>query len=262
MFRSVTKLLLICPFLYLCTSCYDTKKVTYFNDINETVLLSNNEDNTEHHIQKNDLLNIQISSLSEEASKIFNVTNNYVSSSISSSGSRTESSGYLVNADGEIQMPMLGFIKAEGMTKMQLKDYLTKKIIDKKLLIEPIVNVRFMNFEVTIMGEVGKPTVINVPNEKISLLKALGVAGDITAFGKKDNVMLIREIEGKKIVKRINLNSSTFLQSPYYYLQPNDIVYVEPNKNKEASVSKNRIILPSLLSSISVIVIILDRIFR
>ena len=90
----------------------------------------------------------------------------------------------------------------------------------------------------------------------------MGVAGDITVFGRKDNLMLIRESEGKKIVKRIDLSSSKFLQSPYYYLQPNDVVYIEPNKNKEASVSRNRMLLPSILSAVSVMVIVLDRITR
>lgn len=244
------------------TSCYDTKKITYFNDINETVLLSNNEDNAAHVIQKNDQLSIHITSLNEDASKIYNTTNTFVSSTSTASGSRSESFGYLVNIDGNIQMPMLGNVKAEGLTKNQLREYITKILTDKKLLIEPLVDIRFLNYEVTVIGEVGHPTIITVPNEKISLIKALGVAGDISAYGRKDNVMLIRESEGKKIVKRINLNSGTFLQSPYYYLQPNDVVYVEANKNKQASVSKNRMLLPSILSGISVLVIILDRVTR
>jgi polysaccharide biosynthesis/export protein len=262
MYRSVVFLLLFIQITVIGTSCYDTKKTTYFNDINETVLTSNNEDNAEHIIQKNDQLSIHITSLNEEASKIYNTTNTFISTTSTAAGTRTESSGYLVNSDGHIQMPMLGNIKAEGLTKKKLGEYIAKILTDKKLLLEPIVDIRYLNYEVTIIGEVAHPTVITVPNEKISLIKALGVAGDITAFGKKNNVMLIRESGGNKIVKRLDLNSSTFLQSPYYYLQPNDVVYVEPNKNKEASISRNRMILPSILSGISVLVIVLDRITR
>ena len=260
MYRSITGLLLFTLITVVGTSCYTTKP--YFGDINETVLTSNTEDNAEHIIQKHDQLSIHITSLSEEASKIYNTINTFTSSISTASGTKTESSGYLVNADGNILMPMLGNIKAEGFTKSQLRDYITKILNDKKLLIEPLVDIRFMNYEVTIIGEVGHPTIITVPNEKISLIKALGVAGDITVFGRKDNLMLIRESEGKKIVKRIDLSSSTFLQSPYYYLQPNDVVYIEPNKNKEASVSRNRMLLPSILSAVSVMVIVLDRITR
>ena len=116
---------------------------------------------------------------------------------------------------------------------MQLSDsalgsiYMGEDILEKKLLIDPIVNIRHLNFEVTVIGEVGRPTVITVPSEKISLLKALGLAGDITIYGRKDNVLLVRESEGKNTVKHIDLNSKDFLTSPYYYLQPNDIIYVE-----------------------------------
>jgi polysaccharide biosynthesis/export protein len=113
-----------------------------------------------------------------------------------------------------------------------------------------------------VLGEVAKPSVLSVPSEKISLIKALGLAGDITAYGRKDNVMLIRESDGKKVVTRVNLNSSTFLQSPYYYLQPNDVVYVETTSNRAASVDKTRLILPSILSSITLAVYVIDRITR
>jgi polysaccharide export outer membrane protein len=135
-------------------------------------------------------------------------------------------------------------------------------ILDKKLLIDPIVNIRHLNFEVTVIGEVGKPSVITVPSEKISLLKALGLAGDITIYGKKDNVLVIRETGLYRKVKHVDLNSKNFLNSPYYYLLPNDVVYVEPNKDKVASVGRARQMLPALLSGLSVIVIVLDRIFK
>lgn len=260
--RSVLKSITFIFFILFFTSCIDSKKTTYFNDLNDTVLKSSSYEGVEHIIQKNDILSIRVTSLSPEASSIFNATNTSAATTTTATGTKNESSGYLVNPDGFIQLPMIGNIKAEGLTKSQLKESITKLLLDKKLLIDPIVDIRHLNHEVTVIGEVNRPTVITVPNEKISLLKALGVAGDITIFGRKDNVLLIREDNGKKIIKRLNLTSPAFLQSDYYYLQPNDVVYVEATKNKEASISRNRIILPTVLSGLSIIILLIYRIYR
>jgi polysaccharide export outer membrane protein len=243
------------------SSCITTKSATYINNAADSTYLQLNRDSVSL-IQKNDILSIAISSLNPEASAIFNTTNNFVINSSTASGSNAQSTGYLVNAEGYIQLPILGNIKADGLSKKQLKDNITSIILEKKLLIDPIVNIRHLNFEVTIIGEVGRPTVITVPSEKISMLKALGLAGDITIYGRKDNVLLVRESEGKNIVKHIDLNSKDFLTSPYYYLQPNDIVYVEPNKDKVASVQRGWQLLPAVFSGLSVLVIILDRIIK
>ncbi len=247
--------------IFIATSCIDTKKTTYFNDINEVIANSSYSDTVVHIIEPNDILSIRITSLSEEASRPFNISNTGISTP-SSTGAKNDGSGYLVNPQGYIQMPVLGQVKAAGFTRDQLRENITKLLLQTQLLKEPIVDIRQLNYEVTVIGEVGKPSVITIPNEKISLIKALGAAGDITIFGRRDNVMLIREVNGKKMVKRIDLNSSKFLQSEYYYLQPNDVVYVEATKNKEASISRNRIILPSVLSGLSVIIILVDRITR
>jgi polysaccharide export outer membrane protein len=158
-------------------------------------------------------------------------------------------------------LPILGNIKAAGLTKTQLKDLITQTIISKKLLVDPVVNIRHLNFEVTVIGEVGRPTVITVPNEKISMIKALGLAGDITIYGQKNNVLLIRESSGRKKLVRLDLQSTSFIKSPYYYLMPNDVVYVEPNKNRIASVSRGHQLIPSLLYTLSVVaVIIINRV--
>jgi polysaccharide export outer membrane protein len=161
-----------------------------------------------------------------------------------------------------VQLPILGNIKVAGLTTKMIKQNITSIILQKKLLTDPIVTIRHLNYEITVIGEVNKPAVITVPSEKISLIKALGLAGDITVYGKKDNVLLIREINGKRTVKRIDLNAADFLTSPNYYLQPNDVVYVETNKNKLASVSAVKQSLPIVLSSLSVLLIVLDRLVR
>lgn len=259
MTRILLSSFLLLQILFYSTSCVNTKNSTYFNNAVDTTFLQSTTA-IESLIQKNDILSISISSLNMEASAVFNTTNNFVISSANATGNNTQSSGYLVNSDGYIQLPILGNIKAEGLTKKQLKENITEVLLNKKLLVDPIVNIRHLNFEVTVIGEVTHPTVITVPNEKISLLKALGLAGDITIYGKKDNVLLIRETEGKKNVKYIDLNSKSFLNSPYYYLMPNDIVYVESNKNKAASVGRGTQLLPVLLSALSVLIITIDRI--
>ena len=122
------------------------------------------------------------------------------------------------------------------------------------------MSIRFLNFRITVLGEVKNPTVINVPNEKISLLEAIGLAGDLTIYAKRDNVLVIREENGNKIIKRIDLNSDELLSSPFYYLKSNDIVYVEPDKARVASAGRGQQWIPAVLSGLSVIVVIADRV--
>lgn len=244
------------------SSCANTKKSTYFLNASDTTIKSRLEDAASPVIQKNDILSVTITSLNAEASAIFNISNNSSSSTVTSVGGNQVATGYLVNSDGFIQLPILGNILVAGSTSKEVKELITRTLLQKKLLIDPIVTIHHLNYEVTVIGEVGKPTVINVPSEKISLLKALGLAGDITIYGRKENVLLIREISGKRQVRRIDLNSADFLTSPYYYLQPNDVVYVEANKNKVAASSAVKQTLPILLSGISIILLTLDRIIR
>jgi len=241
------------------SSCIDTRKATYFNDAAEATIPSRFEDTVSPVIQRNDILSVVISSLNSEASSIFNIGNNTPSSVVTSSAPGQVGSGYLVNSDGNIQLPILGYIPVAGLTTKAVKETITATLLEKKLLIDPIVTIHHLNYEVTVIGEVGKPSVINVPSEKISLLKALGLAGDITVYGKKDNVLLIREINGKRRVKRIDLNSADFLRSPYYYLQPNDVIYVEANKNKITNASGMKQTVAIVLSGLSLVLLALDR---
>jgi polysaccharide biosynthesis/export protein len=223
-------------------SCVNTKKTTYFNDLGSTHITA--PDAIVPVIHKNDLLSISVSSTNAEASKLFNESNFSSTTTTTANGSAQQILGYLVTDDGTFKFPELGEIKAEGMTIKQLSDVITKQIKDKELLIDPIVTVRFLNFHVTVLGEVGHPTVITIPNERMSILEALGLAGDITIYGKRNNVLLIREVNGGKISERIDLNSKDILSSPYYYLQSNDVLYVESDKEKVASVSYSRQLLP------------------
>jgi polysaccharide biosynthesis/export protein len=259
--RKLLSYFFIVPCLFFFSSCASTKKVVYFNNIQDSELPAGVE-NIEPLIQKNDLLSISVSSLNPEATKIFNTPNVTDTEAPDFSGRATSLSGYLVNSQGYIQFPILGNIKAVGLTKRQLKENLTKSLTERKLLVDPIINIRYLNYRVTVLGEVAHPTVVNAPNEKITLLEALGLAGDLTIYAKRSNVLVIREVENKKIIKRINLNSTELFNSQYYYLQPNDIVYVEPDKAKVATANPVRQLLPLIFSGLTVIVVSIDRLTR
>jgi polysaccharide export outer membrane protein len=213
--------------------------------------------NFEPVIQKNDILQITVSGMNLEDAIVFNTPS--MASTGTSGASGPQAVGFLVSDQGFIQYPVLGQVKADGLTKSELTKYIRNQLEERKLLVDPVVSVRFLNYRVTILGEVAKPQVVNVSNEKITILEALGLAGDITVFGKKENVLLIRDVDGERTVKRLNLNSKEIFASPYYYLRSNDVVYVEPNKAKVATSDRARQTIPIILSSLSLIVIILDR---
>jgi polysaccharide biosynthesis/export protein len=237
-------------------SCTNMKKVVYLNNVNDTEI-NNALSSLNPVIQKNDLLSVTVSSPNAAASQPFNTV---VTVSTQSLGyTATQAAGYLVDQDGYIDLPMLGRIKAAGLTKQVLKDNITKVLVDNKYLLYPIVSVRYLNFKVTVLGEVARPTVVNVPDEKINILEALGFAGDLTIYARRDNIALIREEQGKRIVRRLDLNSGNLLTSPYYYLLSGDIIYVEPNKTKVTQASNTRTWLPAILSALGLVVILVDR---
>ncbi len=247
---------------FFCISCTNTKKALYFSDQRDAVLPPGFT-LPDPIIEKNDLLSISVSSLNPSSTVIFNnpnVTsdnNNY-----NFQGNSAQATGYLVTSEGAIQFPVLGMLKVTGLTENQLRAFISKELEDKKLLKDPIVSVRHLNFKVTVLGEVNHPTVITVANEKITLLEALGLAGDITIYGKRSNVLIIREVQGERTIKRLNLNASELFASPYYYLRSNDIVYVEPNKSRITASSKGTYLIPIILSGLSFMAIIADRITR
>jgi Periplasmic protein involved in polysaccharide export len=248
--------------LMLGSSCVNAKKFAYFNDVADTTMavMANIPDPI---IQKNDLLSISVTSVNPEATEIFNMPNLPVAPTVSLNNGLQQAVGYLVHEDGYIKFPMLGNIRAAGLGKRELEGYISKQLVEKKLLTDPIVNVRFINFRVTVLGEVARPGVINVSGERISILEAIGQAGDLTIYGKRDNVALVREdADGHRMVHRFNLNSAALLQSPYFYLKSNDVIYVEPGKVKLASATRGQQLLPSILSAVSIVVVVISAIIR
>jgi polysaccharide export outer membrane protein len=276
--HSKIRLLLLSSLLLLLagfSSCVDSKHIVYFNNIQDTVLKAAALA-PQPVIQTSDLLSINTSSLNPDASAVFNqsgggssATSSMMMSSSSFTGALTptgglavapptggQQNGYLVDQDGFIKYPVVGNIKAAGLTKQQLEAEITDTLVARKLLVDPVITVHFLNFRVTVLGEVMKPSTINVANERISILEALGLAGDLTIYAKRENVLLVREDGDKKIIRRIDLTSPNILTSPYYYLKTNDIIYVEPNKAKIASSERSTQLLPIWLSALSLIAVI------
>ena len=235
-------------------SCVSTKKTAYFNAVKQSEIASSKFDN-EIVIQKNDLLDIKITSLNLEASKVFNTA----SSSEINNPNLIGTVGHQVDNNGFIKLPYIGNIKAEGLTKQALKDTIVHKLSSLKLLLEPTVSIRLLNFKVSVLGEVTHPAVVTFQTEKVTVLEALASAGDMTIYGKRTNVLIIREENGKTHFERLNLLNADIFTSPYYYLKSNDIVYVEPDKNRVFAASKFVTLLPAIMSTLSVIIVILSR---
>lgn len=242
-------------------SCSNTRKIAYFSDVQDSARILSKA-SLEPVIQKKDILSIIVSSLSNEATIIFNTPNLPMTPNASSTPNMPQTSGYLVSQDGTIKFPVLGDIPAAGLTQKQLENNITHLLIEKKLLFDPIVTARFLNFRVTVLGEVDHPGVVTVPSEQISILEAIGQAGDLTIYGMRDNVMLIRQEGPDKLITRLDLTSSKLLQSPYYFLKSNDVIYVEPAKDKIASTSLFQQRLPILLSGLSLLIILLTNVFK
>ncbi|HEY5368229.1 MAG TPA: polysaccharide biosynthesis/export family protein [Hanamia sp.] len=246
-------------FVAMISSCANTKKIAYFGNVQDSALIASKAA-LEPVIQKKDILSISVSSLSPEATVLFNMPNLPITPSASTTNTAPQTAGYLVNDDGIIKFPILGDIPAAGLTQKQLEKNITDSLKEKKLLFDPIVTARFLNFRVTVLGEVHAPGVVYAPSEQISILEAIGAAGDLTIYGRRDNVVLIRQEGPNKLVKRFDLTSANLLQSPYFFLKSNDVIYVEPDKAKITSSDRTLILLPIVLSAITVIILLIDTI--
>lgn len=242
-------------------SCTTPKNAYYFKNLpRDTTINTTVNRLTESVIRKNDQLAITISSLNPEEDRVYNAAALSLVSGGAAAGSGT--SGYFVDANGNIQLHRLGNIHAEGMTRRELKNKIETDI--KPYLKDPVVTVRYLNHRITVMGEVGKPQVVSMPEEQLSLLEVLGASGDITQLGKKDNVLIIRETASGKQFKRLNLEDHSVFTSEWYYLKPDDVVYIEPNDKKINEEKRNRTQQTASLaiSGLSLVIIILTSLFR
>jgi len=208
----------------LFSSCRSQKPLGYVEDFTDTSGKVNVK-YPEPVIQKDDVLSIIVYSEAIDEGKtdaMYNLANAGTGSSATQ--------GFVVDNDGNIQYPRIGKIKAEGLTKAQLSEEIRKKITGP--LLNPSVLVRLTNFKVTMLGEVSRPGPITIPTEKITILEAIGLAGDINIYGKKEDVVILRPTDSTIEHGTIDLSSKDLFESPYYFLRQNDVVLVNPNKNK------------------------------
>ena len=221
---------------FVLSSCVSYKKVPYFQNADQ-VNLSASRGIHDARIMPKDVLSISVTTPDREISSQFN---QLVYNTMQAGGSRMINSGsgsmmpYTVGADGNINFPIVGKINVQGLTRRECEDKiagLVKPYLSSD--INPVVVVEFQSYTVTVLGEVARPGAFNVNSEKYSVLQALGAAGDMTIYGMRDNVLLIREdAKGEKTTHRLDLNDANVISSPYFYLQQNDVVYVQPNKAK------------------------------
>ena len=241
-------------FLLILSSCSSTKNYTYFQDIpNDTTLTNLVSKNFEPKIQIGDMLGITVASLSPENTLIYNAPQDLPAAS---QGSQVSAPAYLVDENGNIQFIKLGTLHVAGMTRRQLKDTLEKSLTP--FLAQTVVAVGYLNRHVTMLGGLG-PQILPMAGDNMTLLDALAASGGIGEKGKTDNVLVIREKGNSKEFKRLNLTDKSIFYSPYFYLQPNDIVYVEPLKVKEDKTLRIVSYISSGVSLISIILVIISR---
>ncbi|MCG7856232.1 polysaccharide biosynthesis/export family protein [Flavihumibacter sediminis] len=204
-------------------------------------------------IQKDDILSITVFSDNAEATALFNQAQSSPSrSGGSEAASGGKSSGYLVDQRGNIRFQTLGIIHVEGLTRLQLMDTIAQRLLP--YLQNPYADVRFINARVTVLGEVQKPGVFNLPDDKISILELMGMAGDVTIYGRKENVLVIREENGRRNFARLDLRKADVFQNEFYYLQQNDIIVVEPSAKKPTATEQDNMRKLTLLTAFATFV--------
>lgn len=214
-------------------SCANVKDIAYFQD----KAIDHPEEIDKHGgivIQPKDMISIVVSSRNPELSTMFNlpVVSYQAGSEIVTSAAQQRLMGYVVDNDGYIDFPVLGEINVGGMTRWELSEYIKNTLLEKGYLNDAVVTVEFMNFKVSVLGEVNHPGTYTIEGDKVTVLQALSLAGDLTIFGKRNNVTVIREMDGERIFYNVDLCSVDMFKSPAYNLLQNDIVYVEPSDIK------------------------------
>lgn len=246
-------------FLLLVSSCA-TRNLVYFSDLPDAAVDTRKVENAiDPLIQPMDLLSITVSTLNPESNLLFN--SGVLSSVGGASGAAMtmNNEGYRVDKQGEVNFPVLGKVELGGLT---IDEAISKmgKLLESEVK-NPIVNIKLINFKITVVGEVSNPSTFPVMTERINIVEAIGLAGDLTPFGKRENVLLIRENEGERTTVRLDLNKRDIFSSPYYYLQQNDIIYVEPVRTKGVQASMGRQNLTLALSIISILSLVAFRFF-
>lgn len=252
-YNRLSQILVIVVYL-LMSSCVGRKDVDYFQLNDESGRGSDTTDVLkvfEPKIQTNDILGIHVASINAEAASFFNPSER------SDASGGNDLTSYLVDLNGEIEMPLVGKVKVAGLSTREIRETLRGKL--EKYLQSPTVRVYLESYKVTILGEVRVPGVYNVRNEKLSLTDAVGLAGDLTIYGDRKSVMVIREQDGKKVFTKLDLTTRDLFKSELYYLRPGDIVYIPSGKGRIASADAFYRIAPIVLSALTLFTLIAIR---
>ncbi|MCM1092819.1 MAG: polysaccharide biosynthesis/export family protein [Lachnospiraceae bacterium] len=254
-----TKIYIFILSAIMCISCSTKKDLAYFKDLQVTESGKLPSSDYQIKIEPEDELTIWVSSIVPEASAQFNSVAPVAKQSDNTEMTSTvRALNYIVNKNGSIDFPGIGEIKVQGMTTMQLKNYLVEQI--GKTVKDPQVSVILQNFKINVLGEVKEPQMIKVQSEKFSVFDALASCGDLTEYGKRDGIMVIRQMpDGETVYQRLNLHDSSITGSPFFYLKQNDVVYVEPNNVKQDNSKYNQnngfklSVISTIVSAVSVV---------
>jgi polysaccharide export outer membrane protein len=233
------------------SSCASYKKIPYFQDLDRSQVTTEDINNMSSLvIQPEDQISISVTSLNQDAANVF--TNN-----IQNSGTNAENPvyGYVVNSNGEVTLPLLGVVKVAGLTSSQLSTQLQQQLLS--YLSKPNVAVKIVNFKVAVLGDVLRPNIYRSTSDRLTITEALSLAGDLNVTAKRDDITLVREINGKRTYIPIDLTSKKLFQSPYFYMKSNDLLFVQPGKLKLATVDtgyRNASLIISALSLIAIAV--------
>lgn len=222
--------------LLIFSSCVSKKEIVYFQ--NDEIDQSKVSNSYKTIIKPDDVLQITITALDIEAVRPFNLAAVTYSTSSNSAIGVAQQQTYLVDNKGEIDFPVIGKIKIGGLTRDETIELLRSKL-SPDYIKDPNINIRIANYKISVIGDVRRPGSYSIPNERITILDALALAGDVNISGQRNNILIIREEDGRKIQYRVDLRSNKLLTSPVYYLQQNDVVYVEPNYASIQSASSN-----------------------
>lgn len=246
--------------LFLSFSCASKKDVVYYQNVDK-MAAQQNVNSYEIKIQPDDLLMIIVSADDPEVALPFNLKTVSISSNNKLDAARGQETVqlYLVDQTGNIEFPVIGKLKVSGLSRSEILKLLQDKI--SVYIKNPIINLRIMNFKVSVQGEVNLPGTYPITSERVTLIEALSMAKDLTIYGRRDNILVIREINGVKSFNRVDITKSDFINSPFYYLAQNDVVYVEPNKTRvnSSAVGPNTSVI---ISAISILVSLSVLIFK
>lgn len=261
----MNRLILILCLVVGLTACKTPEKINYIQDI-EPGVAQPIESRQSIIIQPKDMLSIVVSTKDPELSAIFNlgVQTNRAGYAKENYSSGQYLSGYVVDNNGDIDFPVLGKIHAAGLSRWALQEKIAHELTERDLLKDMVVTIEFMNFKVSVLGEVKKPGTYSIEGDKVTVLEAIAMAGDLTVYGIRDEVYVIREENGERRNFKLDLRSKEIFNSPAYYLRQNDIIYVKPNEVRagQSTINQNSVrsislwlSITSLLTSISILVV-------